>query len=48
MEAAATPWSVLRCLKFAVYGAVCARITVILIRRYRSGARGSSINYRCN
>jgi len=44
MEPAASSWTVLRCLKFAVYGAVCARITVILIRRYREASAPKGVD----
>jgi hypothetical protein len=37
--AVGSSWSVLRCIKFAVYGAVCARLTILLIRRFRSGQK---------
>ena len=28
-------WGLVRCIKFAVYGAVCGQIVLILIRKYR-------------
>ena len=28
-------WGLVRCIKFAVYGAVCGQIALILIRKYR-------------
>ena len=31
----------LRCLKYAVYGVVCARVTLLLIRKYRSATSHS-------
>ena len=35
MEGSSTSWGLVRCIKFAVYGAVCGQIVLILIRKYR-------------
>ena len=35
MEGSSTSWGLVRCVKFAVYGAVCGQIVLILIRKYR-------------